>query len=291
MSNLLQRPFSIKIFLPTGDPEGLRIIEKSNWTGIGIYFKRPNFQAASQRPEFNKTGVYILIGNADDSSLPTLYIGEGDPVGPRLTSHQSTKDFWAWAIFFTAKDNSLNKAHIKHLESRLLTLALTAKQSHLDNVQTSLPPNLSEADAADAESFLLDILSIFPLLGLTAFEQIQSPQQPSNLLTLDRSNLKATGYEDPKGFVVCKGAIASSTEKPSIHPYLTTLRQDLIQQGILTAKDNQTLKFTQDYAFSSPSTAAGVILGYPANGRIEWKDPQGKTLKDIQTTAIPPAPS
>ena len=43
------------------------------------------------------------------------------------------------------------------------------------------------------------------------------------------------------------------------------------------------MKFTQDYRFDSPSTAAGVILGRTANGRIEWKDSGGRPLKHIQT--------
>ncbi len=38
----------------------------------------------------------------------------------------------------------------------------------------------------------------------------------------------------------------------------------------------------QDYSFNSPSAAAAVILGRSANGRTEWKDVQGKTLKQIQ---------
>ena len=41
-------------------------------------------------------------------------------------------------------------------------------------------------------------------------------------------------------------------------------------------------RFTQDYSFSSPSTAAAVALGRSANGRIEWKDKSGKTLKAFQ---------
>jgi len=41
-------------------------------------------------------------------------------------------------------------------------------------------------------------------------------------------------------------------------------------------------RFTQDYSFSSPSTAAAVVLGRSANGRIEWKDAQGRTLKELQ---------
>ena len=50
-----------------------------------------------------------------------------------------------------------------------------------------------------------------------------------------------------------------------------------------------TLRRTQvtdhDYTFNSPSTAAGVMLGRSANGRVEWKDATGRTLKDLQTAA------
>lgn len=42
-------------------------------------------------------------------------------------------------------------------------------------------------------------------------------------------------------------------------------------------------RFSQDYVFTSPSTAAAVVLGRSANGRIEWKDAQGRTLKELQT--------
>ena len=41
-------------------------------------------------------------------------------------------------------------------------------------------------------------------------------------------------------------------------------------------------RFSQDYVFTSPSTAAAVVLGRSANGRIEWKDGQGRTLKELQ---------
>ena len=39
---------------------------------------------------------------------------------------------------------------------------------------------------------------------------------------------------------------------------------------------------TQDYTFSSPSAAAAIFLARNANGRTEWKDSSGKTLKEIQ---------
>jgi hypothetical protein len=34
--------------------------------------------------------------------------------------------------------------------------------------------------------------------------------------------------------------------------------------------------------FSAPSTVAAVVLGRSANGRVEWKGADGRTLKEIQ---------
>ena len=149
MPDVQQRPFSLRIFVPDGDPDGLRLVEKSNWTGVGVVFNRTNYKSAVSRPEFDKTGIYVLVGSFEDSSLPIVYVGEGDPVKDRLNQHCKKKEFWVWAVFFVSKDNSLNKAYVKHLESRLLKLATTAKQCKLDNNQTSLRPSLSKAETAD----------------------------------------------------------------------------------------------------------------------------------------------
>jgi hypothetical protein len=67
------------------------------------------------------------------------------------------------------------------------------------------------------------------------------------------------------------------------------LRQNLIERGVLQQEGNH-YRFTQDYAFSSPSTAAAVVLGRSANGRIEWKDGQGRTLKELQEKQAEEAP-
>ena len=58
------------------------------------------------------------------------------------------------------------------------------------------------------------------------------------------------------------------------------LRQELIGNGVLAAEGGG-YRFSQDYVFTSPSTAAAVLVR-SANGRIEWKDGQGRTLKELQ---------
>jgi hypothetical protein len=67
------------------------------------------------------------------------------------------------------------------------------------------------------------------------------------------------------------------------------LREDLVERDVLQ-KDGSHYRFTQDYAFSSPSTAAAVVLGRSANGRIEWKDRLGRTLKELQERQAEEAP-
>ena len=277
----LMQPYSIKIFLPDGDPDGLRLIEKSNWTGLGVVFSRSGYKDALKREEFQRTGVYILVGTSDESSLPTIYIGEGDPVRPRLDSHYAKKDFWNWGMFFVTSNLSLNKAHVKYLESRLIQLAKDVKQCNLDNANDSSQPNLSEADVADMESFIQDMLKVFPLLGLSVFEKPDQVQGERHLLYIKTKGIKAKGYETSKGFVVLEGSECVLEEVPSIHQYLTSLRNDLVKKGVLQAQEGHYV-FAEDYFFSSPSTAAGVIQGRSSNGRTCWKDAKGKTLKSIQ---------
>ena len=47
--------FSARIFVPDGDPEGLRVIEKSNWTGQGIVFPRSLFAEVRHREDASQT--------------------------------------------------------------------------------------------------------------------------------------------------------------------------------------------------------------------------------------------
>ena len=187
------------------------------------------------RPEFGRTGVYVLIGSDESTTLPKIYIGEGGPIGPRLRSHQRKKDFWEQAVFFVSKDESLNKAHVKHLESRLISLATEAKRCSLDNATGSETPTLSEIETADVEGFLANMLSIFPLIGLPMFEKDEAALASDQVfLSIQAKGIEAKGYEESGGFVVCEGSQVVIEETSSCHAYLRDLRRDLKTQGGLT---------------------------------------------------------
>ena len=66
---------------------------------------------------------------------------------------------------------------------------------------------------------------------------------------------------------------------------MSAARQRLIDHGILEILDEETLGFTKDQIFPSPSQAAAVVLARNANGWTEWKYPDGRTLDEVKRKA------
>lgn len=52
-------PASIRIFLAHGTPDGLRIVEKANWSGRALMCSRAQYLEVRTREEFSRTGVYL----------------------------------------------------------------------------------------------------------------------------------------------------------------------------------------------------------------------------------------
>lgn len=166
-------PFTIRIYVPDGDPEGVRIINRMNWTGVGLVFPRSKWPDIEQRLDFDSPGVYILAGYKeydDQDDRPTIYVGQGDVVRNRIDSHYENKDFWDRAIVFVSSSGGLNRAHITWLEYALIDRASRTGRCRLDNGNIPQEPSLSEAEKADTESFLKEILLILPLVDLRVFE-------------------------------------------------------------------------------------------------------------------------
>ena len=287
---LTPTPFSLRIFVVDGDPDGLRLVDRSNWIGKAIMFPRALYPKVRERAEFQQTGVYLLLGARTDGDAEMIYIGEGDPVRPRLEDHYAKKDFWTRAVFFVAAAGQLNKAHVQYLEAQLVARARAAKRMPLDNGNTPTEPTLSEADRADMDVFLQNILGMLPVLGIHAFEQspLTTARYEDPALICKGRGVEATGHDTPQGFVVRSGSMTAKDEVPSLmhhFPRASELRADLVKNGVLRP-DGPHLRFTQDFTFNSPSGAATVVLGRAANGRTEWKDASGRTLKQLQEAQL-----
>ena len=88
-----------------------------------------------------------------------------------------------------------------------------------------------------------------------------------------------------EGMVVYAGSVGRAVVTPSIHAYGLTLRANLVASGVFREETGQ-LILTTDYEFSSPSTAAMVLMGRNANGRREWRTSGGVTLAQVQESAL-----
>lgn len=274
---------TIKLFIPRGDAKSLRTAEISNWTGKAVAAPRTELDELLAREELEKAGIYILTGSDPTTNAPRAYIGEAEVIRERLRQHKS-KEFWVSAIVFVSKDENLTKAHVRYLESRLLSEAARVNRFRLEQNQSG-GSKLPESDREDMEVFLSRIRQLLPVLGSDILSPISLPDttaQRGGVLHCRMKGAEGRGQRTQNGFVVFSGSTAVLEERPSMekYPYVMAQRKQLIAEGTLIEKESFLL-FTKDTEFSSPSAAAAVIHGGSANGLIAWKTEDGKSLKQL----------
>lgn len=279
----MAHPQTIQIFLPDGNPRGIKIAEITNRTIKAILFPRNQFEAILQRPELANVGFYFLFGVADNGH-EMAYIGEAEDCAERLKQHQRNKDFWNYAVVIISQTHAFTKTHVKYLEYVAIKKAGEINRYELDNSAVPNKPHITESMEADAEDcfeiakVLLSTLG-FPLFDSVAREVVASA--PVDVYKLKGNGVEAEGSLVDDGFVVFKDSRAKATTVPSCHNFLINLRNELVQNGILV-QDGEAYRFTEDYIFSSPSTAGGVILDRSTNGWTKWRNVNGKTLDEMK---------
>lgn len=168
----------IKLFLIDGTPGGLTTAEITNWTGHVLSARRSDLADLLAREEAQHTGVYFLLGDDEEAVGNTrCYIGEADIVADRLRYHQREKEFWDRVVVITSKDANLTKAHVRYLESKLISLVTQAGRVTRDNSTGPTVPALPEADKSDMDYFVSQLQIVLPVLGVNA---IRVPQPTSS---------------------------------------------------------------------------------------------------------------
>lgn len=275
---------TIKIFLIDGDPNGRMSCELSNWSGKAYKIPRIKIKECSDRDDLTSTGVYLLFGK-DDDGRDQVYIGEAESILKRLIQQLQQKEFWNEAIVFISKDENLNKAHIKYLESRLHEIATEINRYKVDNSTVPTLSSISESDRAEMEEFIEYIKLLVNTLGHKVFEEKRGVKLKQKQVTFFCKGVRGAdgqGVQTSDGFVVFKGSKVAGVTVASLSANFITLRQKLINEGVLIDKGDY-FEFLDDYIFTSPSTAASVVLGRNANGLVEWKQKDGKTLKEYES--------
>jgi len=269
---------SLELYFVDGDPEGLLTAEVFGWTGHVIKVPRLRLKAGLELPEASHTGVYLLLGG--EEGTPRAYIGEGENVAKRIREHDGAKEWWQMAVLITTSSDALHKAHVKYLESRMVEDAKKAGVTRLDNGNTPPRSSLNRAAVANMEGFLDILFMVLPALGVSIFQsgrtiETQAPAEAENhqvfKLSTPKNGVEGYAYLDGSRFILTKGSVARKEwASKGEHDFGYKERhKKLVETGVLVCNETHAV-FAEDYAFTSPSAAAAVMNGRPANGRIEW---------------------
>jgi hypothetical protein len=292
---------SIRVYLADATVTGIRYAELVNWTGQAIACPRNRLTELASWPETSKPGVYFLFESRFGDSKPIAYIGESENVCQRLTSHDRNKEFWGEVVIFTSKDENLTKAHIKYLESSLVSLSKDADRCQLENGNTPPESSLPRADRDAMKEFVENIRMVLGVLGYSILEPILRSRSFSELSSITDAqiidinplgelffavnNLTAQGAVTDEGFVLKKGSLLSKTNSVSIPGQLANIKDRLLKDGALKeCEDN--LIATKDILFGSSSYAAAIVAGTSRSGPQSWKTASGKSIKQIEDASL-----
>lgn len=284
----MSTPKTIQIFLPTGDPRGIRIAELTTGIVQVIEVPRSLLQDFLKMDESGQVAVYFLFGEADDGSGPRIYIGQTGDLRARLSKHNEEKDFWQRAFVLISRTNNLTGTHGLYLEWHALQAARKAARYKDDNKNAGTKPHA-------LAPMLHDCLAIFEMgsvllasLGFPVFDPMAKPVAavgPDEVFHCTVSGIVGKMLYTSEGFVVLKGSVGRKENTPTFSAPNTAFRKQLLDTGVLT-EDGTNVVFTKDHLFNSPSMAALALLGRTSNGWKEWKSKDGKTLDELKRAPL-----
>ncbi|WP_455036977.1 GIY-YIG nuclease family protein [Leptotrichia massiliensis] len=283
-----KRSKSINVFLMDGDSNGRIKCTLSNWTGVAFKIPRIELEKCKDRKELKQSGIYFLFGVSDDNE-DFVYIGKagsrnnGEGILDRLQEHnrniknEEWKEYWREAVVFTTSNHSFGQTEIGYLEHHFYELAKKSKRYATKNSNSTNPGNITEEKESELEEYIDYAKIIIGVLGYKIFKPLNESEENDDnekkeILYLKRKEADAKCKQTAEGFVVLKGSKINKENK-------TSLNEKQKERRKKADLENNILK--TDMLFASPSSAAVFVLGYAANGWIEWKNKEGKTLKEI----------
>ncbi len=277
----MSKPQTIQIFLPDGSPTSIREAEITNRLVKAILFPRNKIEEVSKREMVHYTGVYFLFGTDEDGSKPIVYIGEGEDCFKRIQDHNRKKDFWTYCIVVTTKTNEYTKTDVKYLEHYCLGQAEKVGRFKTENGKDSQRPSVPETREHDLLDNFETIKILLATLGYPLFEEVRKAKSEKELFYCKGKEALAEAELIDEGILVHKGGKCTLEESKTAGSWVVGIRSRLIEDSVLIKKENL-LVFESDYIFPSYSAAAACVLARRANGWMEWKNKDGKTLDELK---------
>ena len=261
------------------NPNGIKIIELSNWKGHTFVIPRSFLADLREQSDLNQPGVYYLIGEGEDR--PKLYIGQSENCYARLISHDRTREDEEWnvAVVFTG---GLHSTYIRYLESISVRLARDSGRYEVINRTDPMETQLTGAQKETSDEFFEKIKFLTEFFGLQFFQSVKDSVADQIIYNLkaDGANAKAQLLTDG-GLNVLKDSLARIRETEAFFGWSKAARRKFLDDGTLKNHENGvSYVFTRDVVFNSPTAAAATVTGRPINGWTAWKDDQGHSLDE-----------
>ncbi len=287
-------PKTIQIFLPGGDPRGIRIAEITTRIVQVIEVPRSLLQEFLKMDESDQVSLYFLFGNAGDGGEPRVYIGQTGDLRARLVSHNQKKDFWERALVLISRTNSLTQTHGLYLEWHSLQAVRKAGRYADENGNAGTKPHTPAPLQADCHEIFETGRTLLATLGYPVFDPVAGPlgggktsaKDDDEVFFLKASGTDGRGLYTPEGFVVLKGSVGRKANLPSIvGGSEESFRKKLVANGVML-EDGEQVVFPKDHLFGSPSMAAIALVGGTANGWKVWKNADGVTLDKLKRANV-----
>lgn len=276
-------PKTIQIFLPGGDPRGIRVAEITTRIVQVIEVPRSLLPDFLKMPESDQVALYFLFGEAEDGAEQKVYIGQTGDVRARLVDHHKKKEFWERALVLISRTNSLTQTHALFLEWYCLQAARKAGRYADENGNSGSKPHTPPPLEADCMEIFETGRTLLATLGYPLFEPVaKAAERKDDVFYCRSSGANGRGLYTQEGFVVLKGSVGRRENVPSIIGTAgERLRDRLLESGVMRA-DGDKVVFERDYLFKSPSMAALAVMGRSSNGWVDWKTKDGKTLDEVK---------
>ena len=207
--------------------------------------------------------------------------------------HNQNKDFWNRALVVISLTNNLTQTHALFLEWFAIQQATQAGRYSLENGNAGARPHTPAPLEADCFEIFETAATLVATLGQPIFEpltgapqQVDGKPQAPELFYCKGPQANGIGEYTSEGFVVHKGSTARIGNVASIQgTSQERFRQQLVTDGVL-APNGDSYVFIRDHLFASPSMAAIAVMGRSANGWLEWKNTQGKTLDEVKRKVL-----
>jgi hypothetical protein len=283
------RAKTIQIFLPAGDPRGIRIAEITTRIVQVIEVPRSLLADFLAMPESMQVALYFLVGETEDGSEDTVYVGQTGDLRARLTAHNKEKDFWERALVLISRTNSLTQTHALFLEWYCIQAVRAAKRFRDENATNGSRPYTPAPLEADCLEIFETGQALVSTLGFPMFDAVAgttSDPAREEMFYCRRRGADGRGLFTPEGFVVLAGSRGPREITPSMaNTSDGRMRDPLFESGVLKV-DGDDVVFTRDHLFKTPSGAAYVLIGASANGWIEWKSKGGQTLDALKRQKV-----